>query len=342
MKTNKTAAVIMAGGRGERLSPVTDTVPKPVVPIGSGSGLYCAARMLFEAGIEECAVTVRYKAEEIKRICGEGLSGVRFIYYYENSPCGTAGGVREAAELLGDFDELIVLSGDAVSDLLLERVLTVHRLNGCEATLMLARSDTPEKYGVVETDEHGRILRFREKPTDALPGALVNTGIYVLSRRALEMIPLGREYDFGRDLFPMMLLRGERMYGTVGEGYWCDMGTPETYIMSCRDAATGKIRGISAKVERFGAIAHKSVRVGEGSVLSGCVLHEGVTVGRDVRAAEAILCRGVTVGSRVSIGKGAVVGADSFIGDGVRIPDGTKIAPNSKIESGAGIFAENL
>lgn len=342
MNETRIAAVVMAGGRGERLSPITDAVPKPIVPIGTGCAIACAFRMLFDAGVRECAVTVRYRAEDIKNVCGDECCGVGIKYFEEERSYGTAGGVRAAAELLGGFDELFVLSGDAVSDFSLLRALAMHRLNRAEATLMLARSDTPERYGVVELDTDGRVTRFREKPEDAAPGSLVNAGIYVLSRRAVEMIPTAGEYDFGRELFPTMLRRGERIFGCVGDGYWCDMGTPETYLLACRDAALGRVRGLDAEVDASGAVVGKNVRIGEGAVLSGSVLHDGVTVGGDVRAAGAILCRGVTVGSRVTIGRGAVIGADSYIGDGVRIPDGVKTAPNSKIESGAGVFAENL
>lgn len=342
MNEKRIAAVIMAGGRGERLSPVTDTLPKPIVPIGKGNALGCGARMLFEAGVSECAVTVRYLAEEIKRLCGDSLNGVNIKYFEESRAFGTAGGVRAAADRFGFEDELIVVSGDAVADFSILRALAVHRLNQAAATLVLARSSAPERYGVVVTDGDGRITDFREKPVDVLPGALVNTGIYVLSRRAVEMIPTSSEYDFGRELFPEMLRRGERIFGCTGEGYWCDMGTPETYLEVCRDAATGKIRGLDAEVDVSGAIIGENVRVGDGSVLAGSVLHDGVSVGCDVRANGAILCRGVTVGSRVSIGKGVVIGEGSYIGDGIRLPDGTKIAPNSRLESGAGVFAENL
>lgn len=342
MNESRIAAVIMAGGRGERLLPITDTVPKPIVPVGDGSAVGCAARMLSEAGVKRCVITVRYRGEDIKKACKDEICGVRTEYFEEERPYGTAGGVRAAAELFGDYGELLVLSGDAVSDFSLLRAVAVHRLKRAEATLFLARSDTPERYGVAELDPDGRIRGFREKPSDAAPGSLVNAGIYVLSKRVVEMIPRTGEYDFGRELFPMMLKRGERVFGCVGEGYWCDMGTPETYLQACRDAALGKIRGLTAKVDVSGAVIGENVRVGEGSVLYGSVLHDGVTVGRDVRARDAVLCRGVTVGSRVTIGNGAVIGADSYIGDGVRIPDGIKIAPNSNIVSGAGVFAENL
>lgn len=342
MNESRIAAVIMAGGRGERLQPITDTVPKPIVPIGNGCALGCALRMLFEAGVRECAVTVRYRADDIKNACGSDFNGVGIGYFEEERAYGTAGGVRAATGIFRDYDELFVLSGDAVSDFSLKRALAVHRLNRAEATLMLARSDAPEHYGVVELDSDGRVSAFREKPTDAPAGSLVNAGIYVLSRRAVEMIPTEGEYDFGRELFPAMLKRGERIFGCVGDGYWCDMGTPETYLDACRDAALGKIAGLDAEVDASGAVTGKNVRIGKGSVMSGSVLHDGVTVGADVRAYGAVLCRGVTVGSRVTIGKGAVIGADSYIGDGVRIPDGTKTAPNSNIGSGAGVFAENL
>lgn len=344
MSIDKTAAVIMAGGLGERLRPITDTVPKPIVPIGDGMAITGALRMLSRVGIKRAYVTVRYKCEDIIKKLGEEAFGVSLSYLIEKEGLGTAGGVREAYRKIreeNDVDEIAVLSGDAVSDFDLSPLLSLHRLKGSAVTMFLARSNEPWRYGVVSTDSDGRVLKFSEKPKDANVGDTVNTGIYIISKRVIEMIPPG-EYDFGRELFPLMLRCGERIYGKVGEGYWCDVGTPESYVKCCNDAVLGKINGYGGNVDGSGAIISENSRIGKGSVMTGAIVHEGVSIGEDVRAKNAVFCRGVSVGCRVTVGEGAVIGAGSYIGDGIRIPDGAKIAPRSRIESGVPVFAENL
>lgn len=342
MEMKKTAAVIMAGGKGERLRPITDTCPKPLVPIGDGVAIHSSVRMLSRIGVKSAMLTVKYRHEDVTELCGEKCRDVSLSYHVECEECGTAGGVRDAVKNLGDIDEIIVLSGDTVSDFDLRRAIASHRLRGAELTMMLIPSDEPWRYGVVGLGHDGRIENFTEKPRGASLGALINAGIYIMSPRVIGMIPHTGEYDFGRELFPMMLRRGEKMYGVVGEGYWCDIGTPEAYIACCHDAALGKIGGFGADVDVSGAILGPDCRIGDGSVLTGSVFHRGVSIGRAVRGRNCVFCRGVTVGERVTVGEGSVIGADSYIGDGVRIPAGTKIAPNSMVESGAGVFAENL
>ncbi len=342
MDMTKTAAVIMAGGRGERLRPITDSMPKPCVPIGDKPAMASAAMVLARAGVRHAAVTVMYRAQDVIAAAGEELCGVELSYYVEKEPLGTAGSVREAAKMLSDFEELIVLSGDAVTDFDLSRALTLHRLKRSEATLLLTPSEEPWRYGVVDVDGDGRIKSFAEKPSDAIPGSLINAGIYILSKRALGMIPKTGEFDFGRGLFPIMQKRGERMYGAVGEGYWCDIGVPEAYIRCCRQAAMGDIAGFSAEAHLSGAVICGSAAIGVGAVLPECVVMDGATLGDDVRAKGVVFARGVTVGSRVTVGAGSIIGEGSFIGDGVRILADTKIAPNSSVESGAAVFAENL
>ncbi len=340
MDMTKTAAVIMAGGRGERLRPITDSMPKPCVPIGDKPALASAAMMLARLGVTHAVLTVMYRYEDVIDTCGDELCGVKLIYYVEKEPLGTAGGVREAVKMLGDYEELIVLSGDAVTDL--SRAVAVHRLNRAAATLILIPSDDPSRYGVVDIDEGGRIRRFEEKPKDAVPGALINTGIYVLSKRAVGMMPKEGGFDFGRGLFPLMQRVGERMYGVVGDGYWCDIGMPDAYIECCRRAALGDIKGFTAEAHVSGGIICGRAAVGKGAILPECVIMDGVTLGDDVRAKGVVFCKGVTVGSRVTVGANSIIGEGAFIGDGVRIPSGTKLAPNSSVESGAVAFAENL
>ena len=336
MTEKKTAAVIMAGGRGERLRPITDTMPKPAVEVGGKPALGYALSMIKEAGLRSAIVTVQYRYEDIRDRFGDTYDGVTIDYYIEDEPLGTAGSVRAAVhERFYDdsFEELIVLSGDAVCDFDLRPALSAHRNSGADATLLLAESSEPWKYGCVTLDstkQHGRIVDFIEKPRDMRGTALVNTGIYILSRETVDRIPK-REYDFGRDLFPLMIKEGARLNGFVADGYWCDIGSPESYRRASFDAAKNKIRGVSASVSPTGAVVSADCRAGMGSTLSGCVLGHGVTVGVDVHATDSVLCRDVTVGDGVVIGSGSVIGEGAFISTGTVIDAGSMIGAGEEV-----------
>lgn len=336
MTEKKTAAIIMAGGRGERLRPITDTMPKPNLEVGGIPALGYALRMAREAGLREATVTVQYRYEDIIDRFGDTFEDVTLDYYIEDAPLGTAGSVRTAIrERFYDHgdgcpDEVLVLSGDAVCDFDLRPALSHHRTVGADATLLLTPSSEPWKYGCVTLDGDGRITSFIEKPRDMRGPALVNTGIYILSRSAIERIP-PREYDFGRDLFPAMIADGCRLYGFTARGYWCDIGAHESYRRASFDASKNMIRGVTATVSPTGAVISPDCRAGMGSTLSGCVLGRGVTVGVDVCAEDSILCRGVTVGDGVHIGPGSVIGEGAFIATGSVLGAGTVVEAGEEV-----------
>lgn len=328
----------MAGGRGDRLRPITDTMPKPTVEIGGIPALGYALRMIKNAGLTSAIVTVQYRYEDVVDRFGDHCCGVALDFYIEDEPLGTAGSVSAAIRERfydEDFDELIVLSGDAVCDFDLRPALSFHRRHDADATLLLYKSSEPWKYGCVTTAQDGMITGFTEKPRDMRGEALVNTGIYILSQKTVRALPK-REYDFGRDLFPSMVGRGARIYGVEGSGYWCDIGSPESYRRANFDAAKNMIRGVSAVISPTGAVVSPDCRAGAGSVLTGCVLGRGVTVGVDVRAYDSILCRGVTVGDGVLIGEGCVIGEDAFI------PTGAELPPQTMIGHGEVVTAERF
>lgn len=327
MTDKKTTAIVMAGGRGERLRPITDTMPKPNLEVGGKPALGYALSMLSRAGIHEATVTVRYRYEDIKDLFGDEYDGVSLDYRIETEPLGTAGGVRAVVAEAGDTDEIVVLSGDSVCDFDLRPALSTHRAGSAEATMILYPSNEPWNYGCVRLERGGsRIVEFVEKPpyTQHKQRALVNTGIYILSPTVIDRIPDGN-FDFGRDLFPAMIAEGHRVDGFVAEGYWCDIGSPESYRRACFDAAKNMIRGVTATLSPTGAIISADCRAGMGSTLTGCVLGRGVTVGVDVTARDSILCRGVTVGDGVVIGPGTVIGEDVFIPTGSIINAGELI-----------------
>lgn len=236
-------AVILAGGEGTRLKAVTGERPKPLVPLLGRSLMEHILLLLRRSGFDEICAAVRYRAEDIMEAFGDGSRlGVRLCYSRESEQLGTAGAVKNCADFLGGEDFLLI-SGDAACDFDLAALWRRHRESGAVATIALRRESSPLRFGLAVTDAVGAVRGFIEKPD--WPGVvsdLVNTGIYVLSPRAMDYVPAGEPFDFARDLFPLLLRRGETVLGAELEGYWCDVGTPLSYYRCCADALEGKLR----------------------------------------------------------------------------------------------------
>ena len=236
-------AVILAGGEGKRLKSVTGETPKPLVPLLGRSLMEHILLLLRRCGFTEICAAVRYRAEDIEAAFGDGADlGVSLCYRREDEPLGTAGAVKNCADFYGDEDFLLI-SGDAACDFDLAALRRRHRESGAAATIALKRDASPLRFGLAVTDERGEVRGFVEKPD--WPGVVsdrVNTGIYVLSPRAMAYVPEGRPFDFARDLFPLLLRRGERIAGAEMEGYWCDVGTPQSYYRCCADALEGRLK----------------------------------------------------------------------------------------------------
>lgn len=241
-------AIIMAGGEGRRLRPVTHGLPKPLVEIEGRPVLDYTVENLRRQGFSDIVMTLRYKpADIIDRYRGGDDFGVSIKYTVEDKELGTAGGVKLAARRFPG-ENVLVVSGDGVWDMDLDAMLRVHRFSGAAATLALYEHPAPENYGVCELTPEGRITGFTEKPKrEEAKGNLVNAGIYILSPEAMEEIPEDTEYDFGKELFPRLLQRGFGLYGFKGLRYWCDIGTPETYYACCDDMREGRVSGITAQ-----------------------------------------------------------------------------------------------
>ena len=236
-------AVILAGGEGKRLKSVTGETPKPLVPLLGRSLMEHILLLLRRCGFTEICAAVRYRAEDIAAAFGDGADlGVSLCYRREDEPLGTAGAVKNCADFYGDEDFLLI-SGDAACDFDLAALRRRHRESGAAATIALKREASPLRFGLAVTDGRGEVRGFVEKPD--WPGVvsdLVNTGIYVLSPRAMAYVPEGQPFDFARDLFPLLLRRGERIAGAEMEGYWCDVGTPQSYYRCCADALEGRLK----------------------------------------------------------------------------------------------------
>lgn len=236
-------AVILAGGEGRRLRPVTGETPKPLAPLLGRPVMEHILRLLAGQGFTEVCAAVKYRAEDLMARFGDGSGlGLSLTYRIEKDALGTAGGVKNCADFYGNGDFLVV-SGDAVCDFDLAALARRHAEAGAAATLALARSPEPLPYGLAVTDEEGLVRAFVEKPGwSRVVTDLVSTGIYVLSPRAMALVPQGKAFDFAKDLFPLLLRRGEKLLGVAMEGYWCDIGSPLAYYRCCVDALEGRLK----------------------------------------------------------------------------------------------------
>ena len=236
-------AIIMAGGEGKRLKPITGSTPKPLVPLCGRPVMEHIILLLRRHGITDICAALKYRPDDIKNYFGSGEKlGVKMEYRVEETALGTAGGVKNCADFYGSED-FLVISGDAACDIDLSKLIAEHQRRSPAATIALCPEPEPLRYGLALCDREGFIRSFIEKPDwSRVVTDLVNTGIYVLSPCALELVPEGMEYDFGKQLFPRLLESGRTVLGVPMDGYWCDVGTPLSYYRCCVDALEGRLR----------------------------------------------------------------------------------------------------
>ena len=364
-------AVILAGGEGSRLRPLTLGKPKPMTPLLGKPVLGHILDLLRRHGVTDIAVTLRYLPAAVTDFFGDGTEyGVSLRYFIEDVPLGTAGGVKKCMDFLGGED-FLVISGDAVCDLDLTRLMSLHKAAGSAASLALSRRAEPLEYGLVRTDGEGKVLGFVEKPGwGQVDTELVNTGIYLLSKQAMDLVPADTSYDFGKELFPALLAQGVPLYGWEIPGYWQDMGDCEAYLDSVCDALQGKVsldlaggrettpapagvevvepcwigkRVLLAPGCRVGPCAV----IGEGSTVeTGAVVERSVLLGAGVsEGAEvtgAILCKGAVVHRRAMVGSGAVLGEGVSVGTEAIVAPGVKLWPGRTVPEGGKVTASQV
>lgn len=338
-------AVLLAGGKGTRLRPLTLNTPKPIVPILDRPFLALQIDLLRKTGIDTIVLSLSYQPRRIEEIFGDGSAhGVRIHYTMEPEPLGTAGAVKNAERLLRD--RTVVFNGDVLSDLDLASVLEFHEATGAKATIVLTPVENPSAYGLVETDSDGSVRRFLEKPSyDEITSDTINAGVYVLEPELFDLIPEGRNYSFERGFFPHLLRDRVPFFAYVHRGYWIDIGTPAKYLQVHRDILAGVLpfEGFhpnaggtyvdpDATVEG-GAKLTGPAYIGQGSVVkaravlepyavvgNNCRIEEGATVGdsvlwSSVRVGEEARVRGALVGRSAHIGHHAVVDRGVVLGD---------------------------
>src|SRR5205823_906804 len=235
-------AVVMAGGEGTRLRPLTSNQPKPMVPVVGKPCMEHILELLKQHGFDEAIVTLAFMPQAIRSYFGDGEGlGLAIEYSVEESPLGTAGSVRLASDKLDET--FLVISGDALCDVDLGEIVRVHREREAAVTIGLKSVDNPLEFGIVVTDEDGRIERFLEKPSwGQVFSDTINTGIYVLEPEVLRHVPANRPYDFSKKLFPLLLEMGRPIYGYSMEGYWQDIGNLDLYRQAYFDALEGNVR----------------------------------------------------------------------------------------------------
>lgn len=324
-------AVILAGGEGTRLRPLTLSTPKPVAPVVDRPFLRHQLDLLSKAGVSEVIFSVAYQPEQVEALFGDGTGfGVRIRYAVEDSPLGTGGAVKNAESHLDE--RTVVLNGDVLMDLDLASVVARHEAAGASASIVLTPVKNPSAYGLVETDLDGRVQRFVEKPKpEEIRTNTINAGVYVLETGVLELMPPGVKYSIERGFFPALLERGDTVLGPVHEGYWIDIGTPEKYLQVHRDILARRFAVALDGEARSGGWVHPDARVAPDVILEppfyigpGCDVTSGAHLGPDaVLVSEVTLAEGARVRDSV-LWRGAQVGpqaevASSLVGPGVRL-----------------------
>lgn len=350
-------AVILAGGLGTRLRPLTLNRPKPVVPLLNMPFLHHQLALLAAHGVTDVVLSISHLPDVIRGIMGDGSAArVRLRYAVEDEPLGTGGGVRNAADLVGG--RVVVLNGDVLTDLDLGAMLAAHEAREAKASIYLTPVENPTAYGLVELEPDGRVHRFLEKPGwDEVTTNTINAGVYVLERELLDLIPKGQPHSMERDFFPMLLARRIPFHGHVPRAYWLDIGTTQKYLQAHQDLldrlvqthvtppgrrvqegwldpsaelhSTVRLRapvviGPRCRLDKDvvvgpGAVLGSGCRLEAGAHVEGAVLWEEVTVGAGARLHGCLVGRGCRIGTHSELGTGSVLGDGSALCDYSRL-----------------------
>jgi mannose-1-phosphate guanylyltransferase len=322
-------AVVLVGGEGTRLRPLTETIPKPLLPFMNRAFLDQVLDHLAGHGVEEAILSSSYLGSRFAGYLERRSGGPRVTWITEPEPLGTCGAIVGARRHLdGTF---LVLNGDVLTDLDLTAMVRFHRECSAVATIALTHVEDARPFGLVEREADGRVLAFREKPTDPIPGD-INAGTYVLEPRALDGVPEDVMVSIERETFPGLIARGEPVYSLLSDDYWRDLGTPEAYLQAHLDALAGLIGGpYPAPLVGPGAEVDLTADVG-----SDVVLGEGVRVGAGARVATSVVQDGCAIGDRATV-TGSILGPSteveagatvtgSVLAEGARVPADRSVA----------------
>ncbi|MEM2959383.1 MAG: sugar phosphate nucleotidyltransferase [Candidatus Jordarchaeaceae archaeon] len=360
-------AVILAGGKGTRLRPLTVNTPKPLVPVGGIPIMEYTIRLLKKYGVKDIVISLGYLSEKFEEYFGDGSRlGVNLTYSYEKVPLGTAGAVKHAQRFISDT--FIVASGDVLTDINLSDFLNMHRKSGALASIALTRSINPTAFGIVFQDEDGFITRFLEKPGwGEVFSDIINAGYYIMEPEVLDLIPKEREYDFSKDVFPKMVSNSQKLFGYKISNYWMDIGTPQKYLEANYDVLKGSLKiDLPYKKSKDGLWMGENVRVAEdceiyppavigdfcrlsrGAVIDRfSVLGAGCYVGEEARISRSVVWNNTSIHKSASlrscvVGSRCEVGEKSKVLDGAIIGDDCILGPESLVQENILIWPDKL
>ena len=364
-------ALILAGGEGTRLRPLTTNLPKPVVPLVNRPFVTYMLDWLGSHGVDEAVISCGFMAQSLRSTLGvEEYKGMRLRFVEEEEPLGTAGAVKHAEAILRD--RFLVLNGDILTDIDLGKLISFHEQAAAKATIALTPVEDPSVYGLVRTRDDCGITEFLEKPSQSeIDTDLINAGAYVLERAVLELVEPATNTSFEREVFPRLV--GDGLYGVRAEGYWLDIGTPDRYLLGTYDILERKVKSwVGAQMDSSGLLVGDAVeqaadasvvapvvigdrakiaagaRIGSLAVIgNGCTVESGALVeravvqhdtqlGPDCTVRDSIVAAGVRVGRGTHIEGGVVIGQGATIGAGNFLTDGIRISPGVEIPAESG------
>ena len=360
-------AVILVGGEGTRLRPLTSTVPKPVVPLVDRPFLGYMLEWLRDHGVNDVVMSMGYLATAVRNVLGDGSGyGLRIRYVEEPDPRGTAGALKYAEELLED--RFLMLNGDVLTDIDLTAQIAQHERTGAVGTLALVPVEDPSAYGLVRLEDDGAVREFVEKPSaDQIDTNLISAGAYVLERSVLDMVPRDQNVSIEREVWPRLV--GHGLYGFATDAYWLDIGTPERYLRGTFDILEGNVsthlrealgdnytvvadsatiagRAVPPAVVQAGcgvaagahigplAVLGQGVQVGEGAIIERSVVLQGSEVAAGAVLRDCIVAAGARIGARTHITDGAVIGEGVTIGADNIVTHGARVFPGVEIPEG--------
>jgi mannose-1-phosphate guanylyltransferase len=352
-------ALILAGGEGTRLRPLTSTVPKPVVPLVDRPFIAFMIDWLRSHGVDDVVMSCGHLAAGVRNVLGDGDAlGIRLRYVEEPRPLGTGGAMKFAERLLDE--RFLMLNGDTLTDLDVSAQIDQHTRTGAVATLALTPVEDPTPYGLVRLADDNSVTEFVEKPApDEIDTNNISAGVYVLERSVLDLLEAGEPASIERDVFPRLV--GDGLYGCVSRGYWLDIGTPERYLQGTFDILEGSVGTQVAErmgssylcveqgVENEGrivpsALVESGCRIGDGARIGGrAVLEHGVTVGENTTIESAVVMRGAEIGANCTL-RGCIVAGGVRIGDHCLVDgmsvlgEGVTLGAGNVVSNGARVF----
>jgi mannose-1-phosphate guanylyltransferase len=339
-------ALVLAGGEGTRLRPLTRTTPKPVLPLAGRPFLSFMLDWLRRHGVDDVILSCGFLSDAVKSVLGDIYNGMRLRYVVEDEPLGTAGPVRLAFDE-GLLDErLLILNGDLLTDMDLQVELEQHERTGARVTVALIEVEDTSSYGVVPTDAEGRVEAFLEKTGGDVPTNRVNAGAYVLEREVVELIPSGRAVSFERETFQELV--GSGLYGWHAAGYWMDIGTADRYLEATWDLLAGRVDSDLPPRDETGSLVYdgslvsgahigpqsvlgRHCSVGTDTTVDRSVLHDRVIVGADCEILESVLAEGVRVGEGARIEAGSLIGSGAQVAAGAVVEAGARVEPGERV-----------